>query len=84
MGDVCVLNGVSDLFPHLLFDDNRTPGVADPHRNYRRRSLSPETPEQYRARIERNRAEQVEAEKRRAEKAAERKAFEARQREKGM
>ncbi|KAG2158242.1 DnaJ-domain-containing protein [Suillus bovinus] len=54
----------------------------DPHRNYRRRSLSPETPEQYKARIERNRAEQVEAEKRRAERAAERKAFEARQRDK--
>ncbi|KAG1772803.1 DnaJ-domain-containing protein [Suillus occidentalis] len=54
----------------------------DPHRNYRRRSLSPETPEQYRARIERTRAEQIEAEKRRAEKAAERKAFEVRQREK--
>lgn len=53
----------------------------DPHGNYCRRSLSPETPEQYRARIERACQEQIEGEKRRAEKAAERKAFEARQRE---
>ncbi|KAH7889399.1 DnaJ-domain-containing protein [Phlebopus sp. FC_14] len=55
--------------------------AGGPQQNYRR-PTTPETPEEYSARIERMREEQVQAEARRAQQKAERKAFEARMRDK--
>ncbi|KAF9218191.1 DnaJ-domain-containing protein, partial [Gyrodon lividus] len=57
-------------------------GYRRAHDPHYRRPRTPETPEEYEARLKRTREEQEQAEARRTQKKAERKAFEARMREK--
>jgi hypothetical protein len=55
-------------------------GLADPRHNYRCRSPSPETDEQFQARVQQSRAEQLAAEERRAAQQAARKLAQEQQR----